>query len=196
MRHRLFTILASLSLLLCVVIAALWARSYFRSDILIIGEITSNMSWRHYGVCHSRGLVMVGSGWEPHDPLGVDEIQFIVGEDDWGILRCESHAPIATAYVTGPLPDVLGFQLLINQAPTIVFRFRNLLMVPFWALVVLFAALPAFRFLKLSDRRRRSRIARGLCAGCGYNLTGNVSVVCPECGTAIPPGAEIKRVTA
>jgi hypothetical protein len=25
----------------------------------------------------------------------------------------------------------------------------------------------------------------GLCAHCGYNLTGNVSGVCPECGGAI-----------
>ncbi len=27
---------------------------------------------------------------------------------------------------------------------------------------------------------------RGHCAGCGYNLTGNVSGICPECGTPIP----------
>ncbi len=33
--------------------------------------------------------------------------------------------------------------------------------------------------------RRRMRHRRGLCAKCGYNLTGNVSGVCPECGTPI-----------
>ena len=27
------------------------------------------------------------------------------------------------------------------------------------------------------------------CANCGYNLTGNVSGVCPECGTEIPKPA-------
>lgn len=26
----------------------------------------------------------------------------------------------------------------------------------------------------------------GMCAECGYNLTGNVTGICPECGTAIP----------
>lgn len=26
---------------------------------------------------------------------------------------------------------------------------------------------------------------RGCCPGCGYNLTGNVSGICPECGKAI-----------
>jgi hypothetical protein len=32
--------------------------------------------------------------------------------------------------------------------------------------------------------RRRVRAA-GCCSSCGYNLTGNVSGVCPECGTAV-----------
>jgi hypothetical protein len=36
-----------------------------------------------------------------------------------------------------------------------------------------------------SDRRRRNRAGRGLCLACGYNLTGNISGICPECGTGI-----------
>ena len=32
---------------------------------------------------------------------------------------------------------------------------------------------------------RRKRIAKGFCPVCGYNLTGNTSGVCPECGTKI-----------
>jgi hypothetical protein len=31
-------------------------------------------------------------------------------------------------------------------------------------------------------RVRRLRQCDGCCAGCGYNLTGNVSGICPECG--------------
>jgi predicted RNA-binding Zn-ribbon protein involved in translation (DUF1610 family) len=45
-----------------------------------------------------------------------------------------------------------------------------------------------FRKAARYRRRRRSRrIRRGppRCAKCGYNLTGNVSGVCPECGTPI-----------
>jgi hypothetical protein len=37
--------------------------------------------------------------------------------------------------------------------------------------------------LKSLDDVRRERRARGLCVRCGYDLTGNVSGVCPECGT-------------
>lgn len=39
-------------------------------------------------------------------------------------------------------------------------------------------------------KRRELRIlkwlAAGRCCGCGYNLTGNVSGICPECGTPVP----------
>jgi len=34
---------------------------------------------------------------------------------------------------------------------------------------------------------RRKRPQPGHCAQCGYNLTGNVSGICPECGTKIVP---------
>ena len=30
---------------------------------------------------------------------------------------------------------------------------------------------------------RRERLKRGLCTHCGYELTGNRSGTCPECGT-------------
>jgi uncharacterized paraquat-inducible protein A len=30
--------------------------------------------------------------------------------------------------------------------------------------------------------RRRQRRGKGLCLACGYNLTGNTSGICPECG--------------
>jgi hypothetical protein len=33
--------------------------------------------------------------------------------------------------------------------------------------------------------RRWERRRRGLCINCGYNLTGNESGVCPECGTGV-----------
>lgn len=36
----------------------------------------------------------------------------------------------------------------------------------------------------LEEQRRR---LEGTCIACDYNLTGNVSGICPECGTPIPP---------
>ena len=36
------------------------------------------------------------------------------------------------------------------------------------------------------DRLRKRRRAKGLCENCGYNLKGNISGKCPECGWSIP----------
>ena len=51
--------------------------------------------------------------------------------------------------------------------------------------VVVLIAVPACLWYLL-DRPvwlRRRRLRRGHCEHCGYDLTGNVSGVCPECGT-------------
>ncbi|UCC32450.1 MAG: hypothetical protein JSU86_09245 [Phycisphaerales bacterium] len=45
-----------------------------------------------------------------------------------------------------------------------------------------FCTCPTLAFIRGPVRRSRRR-RQGLCLRCGYNLTGNVSGVCPECGT-------------
>lgn len=55
--------------------------------------------------------------------------------------------------------------------------------VPFWFLSGLLSVYPVVVFLRGPMRRRRRR-KRGQCLRCGYNLTGNISGVCPECGSA------------
>ena len=55
-----------------------------------------------------------------------------------------------------------------------------------FATVVLSGAILAVGCRMRDDRRRRAaevREARGLCPGCGYDLTGLRDPVCPECGT-------------
>jgi hypothetical protein len=53
--------------------------------------------------------------------------------------------------------------------------------VPLWPLAVLLLAYPTLAFIRGPLRRWRRR-KRGLCIHCGYDLTGNTSGVCPECG--------------
>ena len=38
--------------------------------------------------------------------------------------------------------------------------------------------------------RREAWQAQGRCVGCGYDLTGNESRVCPECGTKVEPSGQ------
>jgi len=58
--------------------------------------------------------------------------------------------------------------------------------VPMWCLV----APLAVAIWLTRDRRRRCK--SGFCLRCGYNLTGNVSGICPECGTPIPASVDSK----
>jgi hypothetical protein len=57
---------------------------------------------------------------------------------------------------------------------------KTRIIVPVWVPVVLIGTVTAF--LWYVDRRRTHL---GHCQHCGYDLTGNVSGRCPECGTAI-----------
>jgi predicted RNA-binding Zn-ribbon protein involved in translation (DUF1610 family) len=59
---------------------------------------------------------------------------------------------------------------------------RYKILIPGWLTAFAIAAYPTFAFIRGPLRRWR-RKRRGLCAACGYNLTANVSGVCPECGT-------------
>lgn len=51
-----------------------------------------------------------------------------------------------------------------------------------WLVIGGAAAYPIFAFVHGPVCRFRRR-RRGLCVKCGYNLTGNTTGVCPECGT-------------
>ncbi len=56
------------------------------------------------------------------------------------------------------------------------------LFIPFWLPLALTAIPTALLFW-----RDRPRIPPGHCQKCGYNLTGNVSGICSECGTPCEP---------
>jgi len=59
------------------------------------------------------------------------------------------------------------------------------LRIPLIVCLPVFAAYPTITLLFGPARLRRRRRKRGLCVKCGYDLKGNVSGVCPECGTEI-----------
>ncbi len=55
-------------------------------------------------------------------------------------------------------------------------------------LIVLGAIIgPIFGFLFIAMAENRKRLSPCICQTCEYNLTGNVSGICPECGKPVPP---------
>jgi hypothetical protein len=85
-----------------------------------------------------------------------------------------------------PMTTRLGFRFLwprITSSPD----GRTVAYLPIWILLTPLAV--ATGLLWWIDRRR---IPSGHCRRCGYNLTGNISGRCPECGTACELNAEGK----
>ena len=60
------------------------------------------------------------------------------------------------------------------------------LLTPFWLASLLLGAYPLVVTIRHTARRRRER-QTGRCRKCGYNLTGNVTGTCPECGASLDP---------
>ena len=57
--------------------------------------------------------------------------------------------------------------------------------------VVVVAYIDWIDYWRLRSRREKRRV-KGLCEHCGYNLTGNTSGTCPECGTPVAGKAAVK----
>lgn len=70
----------------------------------------------------------------------------------------------------GPLPPPLTTILVVH--------------IPIAPILLIAAAYPIIAFVR-GPLRRHHRKRRNLCRNCGYNLTGNVSGNCSECGTRI-----------
>ena len=87
--------------------------------------------------------------------------------------------------VNYPKVQGLGFKygLSVYRAGGFIFG-RNVL-IPFWFLIALFSVVPAFTVATRNRRLRMARIQAGRCGACDYDLTGNTSGVCPECGARI-----------
>ena len=56
--------------------------------------------------------------------------------------------------------------------------------IPILPMLLIVAGYPLIAFVRGPLRRHR-RKRRNLCLNCAYNLTGNVTNICPECGSAV-----------
>ena len=77
---------------------------------------------------------------------------------------------------------------IVNPAPSPPFPVvtSQWVRAPLWLPALMFAFPQAIVVVRALRRRRRRRAHE--CLACGYDLTGNVSGVCPECGRAIVRG--------
>lgn len=188
--RRLLAFAAAISLLLFVLTAALWARSYFTWDELA-REDASPLRFNprydrnrphpaKYLVDHSsvtvadsfRGRIWIRR-YVDRGPMETDER--LIRKRGW-------HRPAALPDASGtrPLPwGPYGLSRFLGHPES---EFNILL--SNWALCLGTAILPTVWLIGFNRNRRKRRQAAGLCHRCGYDLRASKDR-CPECGTAL-----------
>ena len=166
MRRRLFTILSAVSLVLCLALAVLWPLHSRQRVSRIVDWHTSFPDHRYLQCGFSSAGVLVFR-------------EILQGSKG----HYSSYTFLGFRYVRG---DV--------QLASVSYTFSQLFVVPWWFLCAVTAALPTIWLWRY--RRDRRRLSDGMphCAKCDYNLTGNVSGICPECGTAVEPQAKQEEI--
>ena len=166
MKRRLLNLLTILSLLLCALFAAAWARSSGRYDVAR-GTLARQGPLPFVELKSEGGALSVGympsSSWGAH----------------W---TTESGTYPRRWFRYGFLCYSLRFRMNPYDGTPPVMGTYYRVQAPYWALVTVSAVLPAWRGGRVAWLRRKRRLARdGRCVRCGYDLRATPDR-CPECG--------------
>jgi len=179
-RRRLFILASALSLLFCIVTSVLWIRSFWRAD-----EVRSWLAGEMNFVAYSDGgtlTVNVTRLVNVHvEHFGLEYRAFTRdGAGKYDHVRFQPYQSYYSDY-----PSMWGYQTGYSQ-PTKPYRYQTWhLMLYDWMVLSLLLILPTFAFV----RHLPKRLSLNLCTNCRYNLTGNTSGTCPECGSPVPSSA-------
>jgi len=190
MRRRLLTIASVVSLLLCAATVMLWVRSSW--------WFSGRAEWEHYVHVPPESCHRLSARWGS----GGISLYFlrVIGRD--ALTKTYTNelrpGPPRDFYFSEQAIDPEykpngdgqtawqrhNFDFNVGAWRTSDGRWASAsVAVPFWLVAFCGALLPAAWLL--GKLRQTRRAARNHCERCNYDLTGNTSDVCPECGTAV-----------
>jgi len=166
LRRYIFNTLTVVSLLLLLGTVGLWVDSYWHGT-LIVYETESEFTFSIHN--DSGGLVRFSiTDWSSLVSVGSSTSQ------GWMLRHTRTDIPFE-------FPESLyfgWFNYHWNYVDSLKVRYYELT-IPNWFLTLIFAVLPAIWLFKWNKRRK---LGPNACPSCGYDLTGNESGECPECG--------------
>src|SRR5689334_4918947 len=175
MTRHVLNVLAALSLLLCVAVVALWVRSYWTYDL----------------VEFDTGDYVCGHEWSLRSEHG--RMSF------WRAERRPGFPNKALEWTTEPgakQTHYFGIEVKYGAILGDASRMRSCVALPHVDIVIAAGGVAAICFITQRILRRRRAVGMPVslvvekpdavrsCRSCGYDLTGDVSGVCPECGQA------------
>lgn len=181
MRRNFFRAASFLSAILFAIAVALWVRGYFATDSLH-ASYHAHPYLEPIVTKHGRSMEYLRTDTTVANGRGCIELKT---ESCFG-----SDRPIPQIAVERGLSGASDLRLLsprfswlgVEHAVDSSIKSESI-RIPTWMIVLAFLLLPLWREGRRFAKRRRSHMNR--CEKCGYNLTGNTSGTCPECGTAI-----------
>ena len=181
MRRCLFILFSLLALLPATVVLPLWVISYWRFDALTWfhqpwGGVTEETIGSH------KGRVFFGRGpWSPSLPVKEGQLFHESGPaSDTVDLLAVMDRSISMAQGTRYVPTYVRFPGGGFCRSKLGGSTELEIIVPYWLTALIAFGLAAPCAVRLHRRQRTHQ-----CVRCGYNLTGNVSGVCPECGESV-----------
>jgi hypothetical protein len=203
--------MTAMSLVLCAATAAMWIRAQWANDRLVytwIGSDGGVPAVRGVWSATWRGSVTFGAASNPirSDDLANARALAADPASDFGIEAASRQALSYTIWVRTDANDVQawthwGFgweRWSYTVKPRVLSGLtmgdegrsvgvtggrKTEFALPWWALAIAFAVLPALAVRRYVHKRRRQP---GTCPGCGYDLRATPDR-CPECGAVAPP---------
>ena len=187
-KRRLFTMLSAVSLVASIGFLTSTVRGVFARDEVFWRHLSAT-EYTERALASDGGSIVVAVHWWRHlSPDEVGRVSFQLGPeaDGWsgdsGLLTAPWRPlHFAWHYEADPPGFLSGRHWSLS--------------VPAWLPAALFAILPAIWLWRWRRHRRATDDGMPHCAKCDYNLTGNVSGICPECGTPIPADLVRKPMT-
>ena len=152
--------------LLAMTTVAVWGTSYWKS-LTVERSLTSELL---VGVHADAGQV---GGWLLDSES--DSRSRFFRQGCINVLQSQMNAGAAKVFEKGLLRENSFRRTLLTGVRV------STLACPLWMPAVAFTVYPTIALIRGPVRRSRRR-RKGLCPDCAYDLTGNESGVCPECG--------------
>ena len=159
LRRYIFNTLTVMSLLLLLATVGLWVDGFW--NVTCVGQDQG-------GVCSSnRGVLLMLYRAKP---------------GRWMWIRHQNQIGTFELFIEEDLYPEHGFMGFLFVGPiSSISPAEYIARIPHWFLTLIFATLPAIWLFKWNKHRKLSPNA---CPACGYDLTGNETGKCPECGVA------------
>jgi len=185
MRRHLFTFGIAVSLLLFATTLAIWARSNWYEDAYTWRRRVPNTAPNQHDMVEWRLWTGGGRAWGSFYTIRLRDEKngglFALFEEDPPGFSHGAYAPYYGWLDDSPYGHWFNFNAhRRDNSRNIEFEFPVGLITAIAAILPLVSLLPKLRM----------RPPRAHCRTCGYNLTGNSSGICPECGTTVAGKAE------